>query len=190
MRQFALLSIAVVAVLRDLREGRIPNRLIVIGLVCGAVWQFAAAGQAGVVLFVGGCVLPVLLFGGLYYFRMFGAGDIKLLCVLGGFLGPMDGFRCIAVSVFFGGCIALAILIAGGGLRERLGYLAGYLFEYAADVPARRDHRPRRMRDGAVRGAGCRAEGAGRRRLRDGEPALYADTGAAAGGSPSAQGGS
>ena len=133
VRQFALLSIAVVAVLRDLREGRIPNRLIVIGLVCGAVWQFAAAGQAGLVLFAGGCVLPVLLFGGLYYFRMFGAGDIKLLCVLGGFLGPMDGFRCIAVSVFFGGCIALAILMAGGGLRERLGYLAGYLFEYAAD---------------------------------------------------------
>ena len=62
--------------------------------------------------------------------------------------------------------------------------------EVLADVPARRDHRPRRMWDGAVRGAGCRAGGAGRRRLRDGEPALYADTGAVAGGSPSAQSGS
>ena len=100
---------------------------------------------------------------------------------------PSMGTRCREVlAQELGGLRGRRILVIGTAAARGRGPGPGD----AADVPARRDHRPRRMRDGAVRGAGCRAGGAGRRRLRDGEPALYADTGAVAGGSPSAQSGS
>jgi prepilin peptidase CpaA len=121
------------AVLLDLQKGRIPNALIVTGLLLGGVYQLFEKGVAGVIFFLGGVLLPILLFGWLYYFRMIGAGDIKLLCVVGGFLGPSECFSCIRAAVFAGGVIALAIMFRHHSLVRRMSRFLGYARQYSRE---------------------------------------------------------
>jgi len=129
----ALLCITMIAVLCDLRSGRIPNALIVTGLLCGFAYQILANGPAGFLLFLGGSGLPVLLFSVLFYFRMIGAGDIKLLCVPGAFLGPQHGLTCLIFAVLSGGLISLFLMIHHGNIYVRLQYFAEYVSSYSRD---------------------------------------------------------
>lgn len=129
----SLVSIAMIAVLADLKEGRIPNGIIVIGLLLGGVWQIESGGLLGVLIFLGGVALPLILFGGFYYFRMIGAGDIKLFCVIGGFLGPAACFSCIAAAVFFGGVISLGLMLYHHSMMKRLLVFSNFINQYSGN---------------------------------------------------------
>lgn len=134
MRELSILSllcVTVAAVLFDLKDGRIPNGIIVTGLLWGNAYQLFSRGIMGVTVFLGGMLLPVLLFGAVYYFRMIGAGDIKLLCVAGGFLGPSSCFACIVKALLFGGLISLAVMIRRRNFCRRLLCFSGYINDYS-----------------------------------------------------------
>ena len=118
------------AVFQDLRKGIISNVLILFGFLGGAVFQLIRLGGSGLILFFGSAVFPVLLFSILYYFRMIGAGDIKLLAALGGFLGISDPFRCLVCALIFGGILSLFLMIYRKNLIRRFQYLAGYVSSY------------------------------------------------------------
>ena len=77
MQIMPMVLTGVAAVLCDLDKGKIPNGLILLALAAGFGWQVSMYGAAGLLHFLGGMMLPVLLLGGLFYFRMMGAGDIK-----------------------------------------------------------------------------------------------------------------
>ena len=98
------------AVLFDLQRGRIPNSVIVTGILLGGAYHLFTGGILGTMIFLGGVFLPVVLFGAFYYFRMIGAGDVKLLCVVGGFLGPSACFSCIVAAVLSGGVISMVLM--------------------------------------------------------------------------------
>ncbi len=115
------------AVLYDLELGLIPNALTVTGLAMGLVWQLSCHGILGLLLFFGGALLPVLLLGVLYYFRMIGAGDIKLFMALGAFLGPGGVLSCILRSAVIGAAFALFLLLSRRILTERLQYFLCYI---------------------------------------------------------------
>lgn len=100
------------------------------GLTC-QLWE---EGILGVILFTGGILLPVLLFGILYYFRMMGAGDIKLLCVAGGFLGPIGGFSCIVRSLLIAAVFSLTIMCRHHIFGKRMSYLWTYINECSEGV--------------------------------------------------------
>ncbi len=133
VRIVALLCITMAAVLCDLRSGRIPNALIVTGLLCGFAYQILANGLIGVLLFLGGSGLPALLFSVLFFFRMIGAGDIKLLCVPGAFLGPVHGLACLIFAVLSGGLISLILMVRHGNMYVRLQYFSEYVSSYCRD---------------------------------------------------------
>lgn len=126
----SLLLITEAAVLCDLYNGRIPNALILAGLGLGVIYQWCLDGVIGLLLCLGGMILPIILLGALYYFRMLGAGDIKLFCVLGGFLGPGMCLQCIFRAILAGGVISLAILIYRRSFTERLFYFIEYIGDY------------------------------------------------------------
>ena len=88
---------------------------------------------AGIVLFLGGSLLPLLLLGVLFYFRMLGAGDIKLFCVVGGFLGAMDLLKCMLAAVVFGAVWSSWILWKRHLWTERFGYFMQYTATYAKE---------------------------------------------------------
>ena len=126
-----LLMVTETAVLCDLARGRIPNELILAGLVLGAVSQSVSAGIYGVLFYLGGVLLPVVALGPLYYFRMIGAGDIKLLSVAGGFMGPAACVSCMFWSAAAGGILAAARMLRSRNLIARLSFFAEYVEEYA-----------------------------------------------------------
>ena len=112
---FFLIPIGLFAVFFDLRKGKIPNELIVIGLILGCCFQIRQAKAVGLLLFLGGACIPVVLGAGIYYFRMMGAGDMKLWAVVGGFLGPQRA----VLSIF--------VLLKRRNLKTRLLYFCSYI---------------------------------------------------------------
>lgn len=129
----SLVFISLMAVLIDMSTGKIPNGLIFTGIIWAGTYQVFANGTAGVILFLGGVSLPLIVFSSLYYFRMIGAGDIKLLCVAGGFLGPTACFSCIVSSILFGGMISLILMIRHHNFYQQFKYLSDYIDHYSND---------------------------------------------------------
>ena len=117
--------LALAALGKDLKSGKIPNRLILAGaaaavilcLLSGCSLPDTAAGAA----------LPLLFPGILFFFRMTGAGDVKLLCVLGAILGFAASRSLILRSFVLGGFQALLVLISRGNAAERFHVLSAYL---------------------------------------------------------------
>ena len=115
------------AAVRDLQTGKIPNRLIAAGLAAGLVLRTLFEGPAGLASAIPGALLPLLLLFPLFYLRMQGAGDIKLLAMTGCYLGPAGGLKCLCLSYLIGGVFALCLLIRRKNFRSRFTHLAQYL---------------------------------------------------------------
>lgn len=133
IQAISLLCLSMAAVLFDLKEERIPNSIIMTGVLCGGAYQLFLHGMMGITIYLGGVLLPILLFGWFYYFRMIGAGDVKLMCAIGGFLGPSSCFSFIAVSVLFAGLISLGIMVRRHNFSQRLMYFAEFVSKYSTD---------------------------------------------------------
>lgn len=121
-----LLSMSFLAVCSDLHTEKIPNGGILCFWIIGFFYQSVTNGWHGVLQFFAGAVLPVVTLFLLFTFRMLGAGDIKLLSVLGGIMGPGSIFQCILYSFIIGAVISAAVLTATGMLYQRLRYFAEY----------------------------------------------------------------
>ena len=122
-----LISLTGTAVLTDLRDRVIPNDLIVTGLFWGLTGQIFIRGMRGAADWAGGAVMPLLVLGILFYFRMMGAGDIKLLCMIGGFLGSRYSLQCIFYSILCGGAVSAVLIIKRNNLYSRLFYFKTYV---------------------------------------------------------------
>lgn len=118
------------AVCFDLRTRKIPNPLTAGGLIAGAAYQWSAKGPPGLKSFAAGALLPLVLLGGLHYFHMLGAGDIKLLMAAGGFLGPGKCLNCILLSFLCAAAISVAVLVKHRILVRRLKYFCQYIQHY------------------------------------------------------------
>ena len=122
--------ISAVAVWMDLKDASVDNGWILFSFITGFLIQIIEKGPGGAVIFLAGASVPVLLLGILFIFRMLGAGDIKLLCALGGIMGPQTVMECIVYSLLAGAGISLAILISTGGIRQRFLYFYQYMNEF------------------------------------------------------------
>lgn len=108
----------------DLRYRRVPNGLIVAGLAMAFATRWisttpdamteALTGAAAAIA----CSLPLYIAGGL------GAGDVKLLLVVGALLGWPMVFQAMLISLWTGGLFGLGVLCWRRGLRS---YLNRYL---------------------------------------------------------------
>ena len=77
IRQMLLLTIAGIAVLMDLYEMRIKNSWIICSFIAGLSYSIWSGNRHGIVQYVLGTAVPLVLLGWLFYFRMLGSGDIK-----------------------------------------------------------------------------------------------------------------
>lgn len=128
--QMLLLTIAGVSVLMDLDRMQVKNSWILCSLFIGAGYCFWQKGFHGLAEFVPGALMPLLILGWMFYFRMLGPGDIKLFCALGGIMGPVKILWCIWFSFLCGAVISLAVLICYGEIWQRITYLVAYFMEY------------------------------------------------------------
>ena len=136
-----LIALLAVAAVVDARSNRIPNWLtaggmayaLAVGAVQGAsAWRGLGLAAAGL-----GVGLSVLL--PLYILRVLGAGDVKLMGMVGAFLGPGHAALAALYAMAASGIVALAWVAwsgAGRQLFENLRFLASMLLTPGAAVGA------------------------------------------------------
>lgn len=122
-----LLVILSAAVICDIRTYKIPNLLIGAGLIAGLAVQIMWLGvRWGTFCFIRGAFVPVVIFFILFIFKMLGTGDIKLMAVVGGFVGPGHIVKCSIYIIVFAALISLVKVYRNKNLKSRLQYLAEY----------------------------------------------------------------
>lgn len=123
-----LMVLMVAAVFTDLKSRHIPNILIGAGLVFAFSYHFYTRGVPGLIfgfkgLAVGLAILLVpFIFGGI------GAGDVKLLGVVGAFKGIAFAIDTFLWMALWGGALALVLLLVKGQLLATLNRLGRGLF--------------------------------------------------------------
>ena len=125
-----LLVIAGTAMIMDLRWMRVDNGWILCSWVLGLLYQLWTGGIRGPGRFLSGAAFPILILGILFYFRMLGAGDIKLFSALGSIMGAEKIGICMVFSFVLGAGISLLILIFYGDFHQRIQYFFKYLKDY------------------------------------------------------------
>ncbi len=102
------LTLLAVACATDVRERRIPNRLVVVLLIAGVVHALAVAPNAnalGQALAAG--ALGFAIWIPFYAFRMLGAGDVKLFAAASVWLVPGQVLHAALYASLFGGALSL-----------------------------------------------------------------------------------
>ena len=121
-----LLGLLLVAVWHDIRTRRIPNRLIFFGMLLGLISNAlplpsdgAAApmfAPVGLWLALGGFALGLALLMPMYAMKALGAGDVKMMAMIGAFVGPQAVFCITLLTMLAGGVLALSVALWTGNL--------------------------------------------------------------------------
>ncbi len=113
-----LLTMLALAVYSDLTKRKIPNTVVLFGLVFSLIFQLLAAGSAGTLSWIFGVIVGFLCFFPLYLLRGMAAGDVKLMMAVGGFLGYPLVIAAALYSLIAGGLMAIMYLIYKGKLGQ------------------------------------------------------------------------
>lgn len=103
----------------DFKFGKVCNHCLFILALAGIVQKGAAFLAPAMVFLIAGMCL--------FRFRVMGAGDGKLMAVIGGYLGLTDGCYAIAFGFLVGAVLSLWKMKRYGVAAERLRYLQGYI---------------------------------------------------------------
>jgi prepilin peptidase CpaA len=118
-----LCALLVLAAVIDCRSYRIPNWLTVsgaaFGLICNALTS--ASANSGLLTSAGGLVFGFAIMLQLYLLRIAGAGDVKLMAMVGAFLGFWSTLPAVAFIFVTGGIAALAFALWRGVLGRLIG---------------------------------------------------------------------
>jgi prepilin peptidase CpaA len=136
----ALVLMVLLAAAGDLATRRIPNRLLLGGVLGAAVLHLGGpAPLQALLLAAAGLLTGMLLFLPLYLMRGMAAGDVKFLAAVGAFGTPLQTLQVALVAVLVGGVLSLAVVLArgrGGALLANLRSLLRPLLMRAAGMPA------------------------------------------------------
>lgn len=115
------------AVRSDLQSRRIPNPLIVRGIVLAGVIHVVAGIQLDPIQIAIDWKTPVLgLLAGfaallpLYLMRACGAGDVKLMAMVGAFVGPTTVLYAALYTLLAGGVLSLVYMLVKGVAAQTL----------------------------------------------------------------------
>lgn len=107
-----LLLLVTVAAINDIASRRIPNLLLLTGLIA-ALSLHAISPQPGKALLacLGGAIVGLLMFLPFYLTRGMAAGDVKMMATVGAFVGPAASLHIAILAWCAGGLMALALII-------------------------------------------------------------------------------
>ncbi len=104
----------------DVKRHRIPNPLVFGGGALGLALNGLLPQGLGWLAALQGLGLGLALLLPLYWLRVMGAGDAKLMAMVGAFLGPQDVLGALLATFLAGGVMALAVALRAGALRRLL----------------------------------------------------------------------
>ena len=104
-------GILIIAVFTDIRSQRIPNILTYSGMLIALSFHVLGAGLNGLLFSLAGLALGLAFFILPYLMGGMGAGDVKLLGVVGAALGPKGVFAAALCTALVGGVYAVALML-------------------------------------------------------------------------------
>ena len=137
----AMVLLSLSALLSDLKRGRIPNALTGSFLVLSVILRLVSGSLPGLLELLAGLFVPLLLLFPAFRFGMLGAGDVKLLSVLGSFLSGTGALLLVFFSLLAGSVQAAARLTRQHLWKARFSYFFRYVRETAVSGRIRRYRR-------------------------------------------------
>lgn len=115
MSLYALYAVLGIASVWDLKTLKIPNALILIGMVLGVTLTTVENGFDGLKLSLIGILVTFLILYPVWALKaigmpVIGAGDVKLFLVVASFLGLTSTLTIVLYSIILGGCMFLLII--------------------------------------------------------------------------------
>lgn len=126
-----LLALVFAAMLFDIRSHRIPNWLVLTGLSVGVGFHTFISYGWGASFALKGAAVGFGLFLPLYTLRVMGAGDVKLMAMVGAFLGPASALGAVLTTLVAGGVLAIGVAACKGMLPMLLTNLR-FMLSHAA----------------------------------------------------------
>ena len=124
-RTAVLFALLVIASVSDYRTHKIPNWLTAGGIVFALIYSAAVpfSRDHGFLWALGGLMVGFLVILPGYVLRIMGAGDVKLMAMVGAFLGVTDTLHAVIYSFIAGGIAALIFALHNHALARTLGNL-------------------------------------------------------------------
>ena len=127
LRSFTLVSLAllaallIAAVVTDLRSRRVPNRLVLSGIGLAVATHVVAFGTGAPALAgpawwspLAGLATGFALLMPLHLLRATGAGDVKLMAMVGAFIGASATVSATLYTLLAGGALSLLFMLGRG----------------------------------------------------------------------------
>ena len=133
-RTGTLIFLLITAAVVDYRSHRIPNWLVLSGILFGVIYNvaFPPFPHANVLWPLEGLGMGFIIFLPLYLIGAMGAGDVKLMTMVGAIIGPVGMIWVLPLTMIAGGALSILLVLvrgtAGRMLRNlmmlfRLGFL-------------------------------------------------------------------
>ncbi len=116
---------------QDIKQHRISNRVVLVGVVLGFMFNglmpqgqgfnSPAPGGLGWLAALTGLGMGMALLLPFYWLRAMGAGDVKLMGMVGAFIGPGQVLGALLGTFLIGGVMALVIALRAGAIMRLLG---------------------------------------------------------------------
>lgn len=122
-RTGVLMALLLIAAVIDVRTSRIPNWLVFGGALYGLIYNAVSpmyARDIGVLFALGGMAVGLAALLPAYLFRVMGAGDVKLMTMVGAFLGASATVGAVLATLIAGGVLAIALAVGSGRLVRML----------------------------------------------------------------------
>ena len=118
-RTGVLIGLLTIAATSDVRTGRIPNWLVFSGalyaLAYNALYPLYPR-DIGILFALGGLSVGLLALLPGYLLRVLGAGDVKLMGMVGSFIGTWAAVEAVLASLIAGGMLAVVLSLYSGRL--------------------------------------------------------------------------
>lgn len=113
----------------DVREHRIPNWLVAIGLLIAVVYHALSPLGQGMGFALAGFALGMAALMPLYVMGTMGAGDVKLMGMVGAYLGTAATVGAVLATMIAGGVLALLASAYKRALPQLVGNLRTMLIQ-------------------------------------------------------------
>ncbi|ABO50628.1 peptidase A24A, prepilin type IV [Desulforamulus reducens MI-1] len=132
LSDIALITVVLISLYTDLRYRKIYNAVLFPTFLLALTYWFVSGGLGGILFSIKGATLGLALLLIPFMLGGMGAGDVKLLAVIGAWQGPQFVWLCFLCTAIVGGIIAAVQLSKSGRLLQSLKYI---LFTFLPGAP-------------------------------------------------------
>ncbi len=129
VERFILFIIILIAAMFDIKTRRIPNKLVFSGTLAAIAFHTFYPSGIGALNSVEGLAVGFASLLPLYMMRAMGAGDVKLMAMVGTFLGPASALGAVITTFIVGGVLAILAATRNKSLQRMANNIKSLMFQ-------------------------------------------------------------